>query len=109
MLNTILLMLYIIMILIPIIGNDYELVPNKFDITTLKPFDKVLVRDHDRARWNIQFYQLYDSTNKSYPYCTLGAVYKQCIPYKGNEDLIGLVKDCDDYYKTWINEENEFN
>lgn len=89
--------------------NDYELVPNKFDITTLKPFDKVLVRDHDRARWNIQFYQLYDSTNKSYPYCTLGDVYKQCIPYKDNEDLIGLVKDCDDYYKTWINEENEFN
>ena len=27
--------------------NDYELVPNKFDITTLKPFDKVLVRDYD--------------------------------------------------------------
>lgn len=27
--------------------DDWELVPNKFDITTLKPFDKVLVRDND--------------------------------------------------------------
>lgn len=89
--------------------DDYELVHNKFDITTLKLFDKVLVRDHDRARWDIHFYELYDSTNKSYPYCTLGGtVYKQCIPYEGNEHLIGLIKDCDDYYKTWINEENKF-
>lgn len=90
--------------------DKYELIPNKFDINTLKPFDKVLVRDHDRARWDITFYECYDKTNKSYPYRTLGGtVYKQCIPYEGNEHLIGLIKDCDDYYKTWINEENEFN
>lgn len=47
--------------------------------------------------------------NKSYPYRTLGGtVYKQCIPYEGNEHLTGLVEDCDNYYKTWINEENKF-
>ena len=80
--------------------DDYELVPNKFDITTLKPFDKVLVRDHDRAQWDIHFYERYNNENKVYPYRTLGGmVYKQCIPYEGNEHLIGLVKDCDDYYK----------
>lgn len=90
--------------------DNWELVPNKFDITTLKPFDKVLVRDHDRAYWDITFYECYDKTNKSYPYRALGGtVYKQCIPYKDNEDLAGFVKECSDYYKTWINEENEFN
>lgn len=90
--------------------DKFELVPNKFDINTLKPFDKVLVRDHDKAYWDITFYECYDKTNKSYPYRTLGGtVYKQCIPYKGNEDLAGIVKECSDYYKTWINEENEFN
>ena len=90
--------------------DKYELIPNKFDITTLKPFDKVLVRDHNRAYWDITFYECYDKTNKSYPYRALGGtVYKQCIPYKDNEDLVGFVKECSDYYKTWINEENEFN
>ena len=29
------------------IQDNWELVPNKFDITTLKPFDKVLVRDNE--------------------------------------------------------------
>lgn len=82
--------------------DDYELVPNKFDITTLKPFNKVLVRDTNNGYWDIQFYELYDNKNYSYPYRTLGgAVYKQCIPYKGNEHLMGQVKDCDPYYKTW--------
>ena len=86
--------------------DKYELVPNKFDITTLKPFDKVLVRDNDKGRWDINFYELYDE-NKCYPYRTLGGnVHKQCIPYKGNEHLVGLIKDCDDYYKTWINEKD---
>ena len=86
--------------------DKYELVP-KFDINTLKSFDKVLARDNDKSRWDITFYELYDDTNVSYPYRTLGGtIYKQCIPYKGNEHLIGLVKECDDYYKTWINEES---
>ena len=87
--------------------DKYELVPDKFDISTLKPFDKVLVRDNDKGRWDITFYELYDNTNINYPYRTLGGmIYKQCIPYEGNEHLIGLVKECDDYYKTWTNEEN---
>ena len=90
--------------------DKYELVPDKFNITTLKPFDKVLVRDTDKRRWDIHFYEGYDNEDKTYPYRTLGGMkYKQCIPYEGNEHLIGLIKDCDDYYKSWINEENEFN
>ena len=90
--------------------DKYELIPDKFDINTLKPFDKVLVRDTDKRHWGIHFYEGYDKEDKTYPYRTLGGiVYKQCIPYKGNEDLAGFIKDCDDYYKTWINEENEFN
>ena len=30
--------------------DNWELVPNKFDINTLKPFDKVLVRDNDETQ-----------------------------------------------------------
>lgn len=85
--------------------DHWELVPNKFDVNTLKPFDKVLVRDSDGGRWDITFYELYDEKNHSYHHRTLGGnLYKQCIPYEGNENLMGLVKDCDAYYKTWTNE-----
>ena len=82
--------------------DDYELVPNKFDINTLKPLQPVLVRDSNIGRWDITFYELYDSINKIYPYRTLGGcIYKQCIPYEENEYLLGKTDDCKDFYKTW--------
>ena len=82
--------------------DDYELVPKKFDITTLKPFDKVLVRDNSSGRWDITFYELYDNTNSCYPHRTLGGnIYKYCIPYEGNEHLLGKTDDCKDFYKNW--------
>ena len=82
--------------------DDYELVPNKFDINTLKPLQPVLVRDSNIGRWDITFYELYDSINKIYPYRTLGGcIYKQCIPYEENEYLLGKTNDCNDFYKTW--------
>lgn len=80
--------------------NEWELIPNKFDISTLKPFDKVLVRNTYRGHWCGQFYQTYDE-NKEYPFeCTYDC-WKQCIPYEGNENLLGTTKDCNDFYKNW--------
>lgn len=41
--------------------NEYELVPNKFDITTLKPFEsKVLIRDTVTEIWYPAFWGFYD-------------------------------------------------
>ena len=37
--------------------KDGKLVPNKFDIKNLKPFDKVLVRSDNRHRWSTQFFE----------------------------------------------------
>ena len=72
----------------------------KFDITTLKPFESVLVRNSYKGRWRGQFYQIYDE-NEEYPFeCTYDC-WKQCIPYTGNEHLLGTTNECDDYYKTW--------
>ena len=49
------------------------------------PFDRVLVRDADSDVWRIQFY--------SHPYgelhACLNGVYVQCIPFAGNEALLG--------------------
>ena len=79
--------------------DNYKI--DKFDITILKPFDKVLVRDNDESVW---FPALYGNIRimggKTY-YMTVNGHYKQCIPYKGNENLLGETMKCIDYYKTW--------
>lgn len=53
-----------------------------------KPFDKVLVRDDDGQEWKINFFSHYDE-KVCYKYRCLKAFYKQCIPYEGNELLLG--------------------
>ena len=81
--------------------NAYEITDEKFNISTLKPFDKVLVRDTDTRVWVISFYGFCDELN-TYKYsCTDGYRYMQCIQFEGNEHLLGTTDDCDEFYKTW--------
>ena len=77
--------------------NRFDLVPNKFDITTLKPFDRVLMRSSNAREWVTTFYSHY-SNNKFYG---CGMCCDQCIPYEGNEHLRGTTNDCDEFYKNW--------
>ena len=85
--------------------DDWELAPNKFDITTLKPFDKVLVRTKGFTNvWTTAFYDGYrlNVDGGFRPFGVSGGEYfQQCIPYEGNEYLHGTTNDCGDYYKTW--------
>lgn len=55
-----------------------------------KPFDKVLVRDDKEDQWsaNIFSYQL-----RGMFYCLGEGYWKYCIPYEGNESLLGTTKD----------------
>ena len=56
----------------------------------LKPFDKVLVRDFSRDKWSISFF----SFKKEDLYvCINHYSWNQCIPYIGNESLLGTTKD----------------
>ena len=84
---------------------NYKLVPDKFDIATLVPFDsRVLVRDRNNDEWRGQFFSHYNNCSDR-PYICIGVEgvceYKQCIPFKSNEHLLGKTDDCEDYYKTW--------
>ena len=81
--------------------HEYELIPNKFDISTLKPFDKVLVRCGNRGYWSPQFFAKYDSNNTTFPFVCTYNCWEQCIPFEGNEHLLDTTNDCDEYYKTW--------
>ena len=87
---------------IPFIDQDnWELVPNKFNITTLVPFEsRVLARDNEREKWHPAFWGFYDA-NSDYPYKLIGCIARYCIPYEGNEHLRGKTDDCDEFYKTW--------
>lgn len=59
----------------------------KEDDYEFKPYDKVLVRDHENEPWHPIFFSGY-SGNKEYPYrSTDSCRYKMCIPYEGNEHL----------------------
>lgn len=79
--------------------DEWELISDKFDITTLKPFEsRVLVRDADCYEWEADIFGRYSDG-----YIDLGGgKWKQCIPYEGNEHLLGTTNDCDEFYKTWI-------
>ena len=80
--------------------DDWELAPNKFDITTLKPFDKVLVRLRDTDHWKPAFWGK-RIQNHNFPFITSYGYTAQAIPFKGNEWIVGTTEDCSDYYKTW--------
>lgn len=83
--------------------DNYELVPNTFDINTLKPFDKVLMRNTDTQRWNISLYGYNNEKIHPYKYSVLNHIQvAQCIPYnEETKHLLGTNNDCPEYYKTW--------
>ena len=76
----------------------------KFDITTLKHYDKVLIRYGNNDIWTPQIFSYLDNNFKQHCYKFViigGASVPQCISYKGNEHLTETTNDCDEYYKTW--------
>lgn len=76
-----------------------KLVIPKFDISTLKPFDKVLARQNVSGKWSIDFFGGYA---EGFYYTTGSSMYVQCIPYNDDtKHLLGKTDDCDDFYKTW--------
>lgn len=59
-----------------------------------KPFDKVLVRDSIDEFWKPDIFCLYDTSggllkDPDRPFVCIGDCWYICIPYKGNEHLVG--------------------
>lgn len=53
-----------------------------------KPFDKVLTRDYENQRWSADFF----SHKEEKYYMCIGCSWNECIPYEGNEHLLGTTK-----------------
>ena len=72
----------------------------KFDLKTLHPFDKALVRVDKNDCWMAaHFSHVDDYTHKAV--CDT-FYYTQCIPYnEETKHLVGKTDDCPEYYKWW--------
>lgn len=73
----------------------------KFDPKTLKPFDKVLVRNDCREMWKCNLFS-HISEFVLYPYIVIENGYRYCIPF--NNDTIhiaGTRKEAPEYYRYW--------
>ena len=72
----------------------------KFEVNTLAPFDKVLVRENARDYWKAVLFSHIDAkTLMAECNCKL---WKQCIPYTLKTiHLVGTNNDCPEYYKWW--------
>ena len=70
----------------------------KFDVNTLQPFDKVIVRNYNNRIWEPDLFGYI----KGDWVWSLQTAYNQCIPYnEETKHLLGTANDCPDYYKWW--------
>ena len=81
---------------------------NRFDINTLQPFDKVLVRNTLTTLWKADFYSFSKYPEQDTAKC-VGGYWFNCIPYNDDtKHLIGTNDDCPEYYKWWKTKYDEF-
>ena len=70
----------------------------KFDPKTLKPFDKVLVRDNINNPWACDHFSYINHAN----ICITTARCKYCIPYNDDtKHLVGTTEEAPEYYRYW--------
>ena len=80
--------------------NIWELETKKFDIGSLIPFEsKVLVRNDKYQKWIPAFWGYKRGNKHNDGYTTTFGWVRYCIPYDGNEHLLGTSDDCDEFYK----------
>ena len=73
----------------------------RFNPKTLKPFDKVLVRNDYREMWKCNFFS-HISEFVRYPYIVIENGYKYCIPFNNDTiHIVGTRKEAPEYYRYW--------
>ena len=73
---------------------------NRFDLKTLQPFDKVLVKVG--SYWRIEWFShMYEYKGDIYYVCSMSD-YKECIPYNDEtKRLLGTSDEAPEYYRYW--------
>lgn len=76
----------------------------KFDVNTLNPFDRVLVRDSSDRRWRCALFSHVrkEDENYTFKYVTTACTYEYCIPYNDDtKHLVGTTDEAPEYYRYW--------
>lgn len=74
----------------------------RFDPKTLKPFDKVLVRDDADFNWACDLFSYILDGDVEYKYKGVGCLNKYCIPYNDDtKHLVGTKDEAPEFYKYW--------
>ena len=72
----------------------------RFDPKTLKPFDRVLVRNTRTEKWRCEHFSYFNEGNDC-PYVTFIS-YKFCVPYNDDtKHLVGTAHEAPEYYRYW--------
>ena len=73
----------------------------KFDVHTLQPFDRVLVRDGILSEWTCTLFS-HIINDVPFPIYCSGGYFRYCIPYnEETKHLVGTKENCPEYYKWW--------
>ena len=73
----------------------------KFGPKTLKPFDRVMVRDDQYQEWVCTLFS-HQGEDCGYPYNTASGAYFCCIPYNDDtKHLVGTKEEAPEYYRYW--------
>ena len=92
--------------------STFKVQKPKFDINSLQPFDKVLVRDGMDDDWQADLFSHREDNYKSIHislvekrFFCIGSHWGQCIPYNDDtKHLIGTTNKAPDFYVTWDKE-----
>lgn len=71
--------------------SKYEYLLDEQKKCDFKPFDQVLVRASNLGNWNLHLFARVREEEYKYE-CLGGLRYKECIPYQGNEHLLGAAE-----------------
>lgn len=71
----------------------------KFDPMTLKPFDRVIVRNHN-GEWECAIFSHIKDYGNRYMYDCCYMIYRYCIPYNDEtKHLVGTTEEAPEYYR----------
>ena len=73
----------------------------KFNPKTLKPFDRVIVRNNN-VEWECAIFSHIKDYGSGYRYDCCYMIYRYCIPYNDEtKHLIGTTEEAPEYYRYW--------
>lgn len=82
--------------------SKFKIKKPKFDPNTLKPFDKVLVRDINLEKWRVQLFSHIIKDCFPSEYHCIGSCYNFCIPYNDDTKHLVCTKDeAPEFYRYW--------